>query len=76
MLPISAVVSVKPDYPPSAVQAATGQPLLAQSANPGYMFLQHQVMPPQPTGYQMGQVSLTWFHQGCKFSGLYRISGF
>ncbi|KAL4223708.1 Ataxin 2-like [Mactra antiquata] len=55
--PKRAVVSVKPDYPPSAVQAATGQPLLAQSANAGgYMLLPHNVMPPQPTGYQIGQV--------------------
>lgn len=54
--PKRAVVSVKPDYPASAVQAATGQPLLAQSAQPGYMYIQHQMMPPQPTGYQMGQV--------------------
>ncbi|XP_053375679.1 ataxin-2-like protein isoform X2 [Mercenaria mercenaria] len=55
--PKRAVVSVKPDYTASAVQAATGQPLLAQSAQPGYIqYIPHQMMPPQPTGYQMGQV--------------------
>lgn len=53
--PKRAVVSMKQTDYNSAVQAATGQPLLAQSAQP-YMYIQHQMMPPQPTGYQMGQV--------------------
>ncbi|XP_052800469.1 ataxin-2-like protein isoform X2 [Mya arenaria] len=47
--PKRAVVSVKPDYTQSAVQAATGQPLLANSQP--YMYM----LPPQPTGF-LGQV--------------------
>ncbi|XP_060572072.1 ataxin-2-like protein isoform X3 [Ruditapes philippinarum] len=53
--PKRAVVSVKPDYTASAVQAATGQPLLAQSQQQQYIQFIPQLMPPQPTGYQMGQ---------------------
>lgn len=51
-----AVVSVKPDNTAAAVQAATGQPLLAQSAPQNFVYMQQMV--PQPQGYhpQMGQV--------------------
>ena len=54
---IVAVVSVKPDNTAAAVQAATGQPLLAQSAPQSYVYMP-QMPIPQPTGYhpQMGQV--------------------
>jgi hypothetical protein len=65
MLFFAAVVSVKPDYTASAVQAATGQPLLAQSQQQQYIQFIPQLMPPQPTGYQMGQVSC--------FMGFFRI---
>ena len=54
----AAVVSVKPDNAAAAVQAAaaTGQPLLQQSAPQNFVYMQQMV--PQPQGYHpsMGQV--------------------
>ena len=49
---------MKPDNTAAAVQAATGQPLLAQSAPQNFVYMQQMVAQPQPQGYhpQMGQV--------------------
>ncbi|KAL3856752.1 hypothetical protein ACJMK2_011474 [Sinanodonta woodiana] len=57
--PKRAVVSVQPraDLSAAAAQAATGQPLLAQTPHNHFVYFSSQGLPgPQPTGYQMGQV--------------------